>query len=214
MRSLLALFILATAAGFALGQGSAAAGLSDLELAIGQNFETAVSRDADARKYMLTFVDPAFFARTSKLRKLWGRASVVDGETLIIGGERVRLYGVKAPDISQTCSERTLNLQFDAGGFALGRLKTWARGDKAVVCYVEQVQPAQGTCFTWGLVGPMNLARLLVREGAVWASPPNTSPYVRDEGWAEGVASRDKDPTTKNLWHTDCQPPWKQPSSR
>ena len=91
-------------------------------------------------------------------KKIWGRASVYDGETLSIGDSKIRLYGIKAPDITQTCREKILDFQFDAGGFALSRLKTWTQNDKAVICYTEEKLPLQGTCFIWGLVGPVNIA--------------------------------------------------------
>jgi endonuclease YncB( thermonuclease family) len=44
-----------------------------------------------------------------------GRAHVVDGDTLDVAGERVRLYGIDAPELHQTCR--------DAGGddYACGR---------------------------------------------------------------------------------------------
>ncbi len=156
---------------------------------------------------MLRFSDPKFFSHTQKLRKVWGTAKVLDGQTLVINGERIQLNGIRAPEISQVCNDKTLNLQFDAGGFSLSRLKAKAQADKAVVCYVKLGPEKLGTCFVWGFPGPMNLARLLVREGAAWAFPVNSSPYIRDEGWAEGVASRDNNPLIKNIWHTDCQRP-------
>ena len=34
---------------------------------------------------------------------LAGMAAVVDGDTLHVGGQRVRLFGIDAPELSQTC---------------------------------------------------------------------------------------------------------------
>jgi endonuclease YncB( thermonuclease family) len=174
---------------------------------IGKNFEINAANDPDSREYMLRFSDPKFFSHTQKLRKVWGLAKVVDGQTLVINGEEIQLNGIRTPDISQVCRDNVLNLQFGAGGFSLSRLKAKAPPDKAIVCYVESGLRNMGTCFVWGFPGPMNIARLLVREGAAWASPKESSPYIRDEGWAEGAASRDDNPTIKNLWHTDCRRP-------
>lgn len=177
--------------------------LSEQELLIGEKFEIGVNNDPDARHYMLTFSDPDFFTRTQKNRKIWGSAKILDGQTLIINGEKIQLSGIKAPDISQTCKSSN-ELQFDAGGFSLSRLKAKAPPHKAVICFIEPTTSNLGTCFVWGFMGPMNINRLLVREGAAWAHPSSSSPYVRDEGWAEGVASTNENPEIKNLWHTDC----------
>lgn len=184
-------------------------GLPPQEILIGQRFEFGLAQDASARDYMVRFSDPQFFSSTSKLRKIWGQASVLSGDTLKIGKETIRLIGIRAPEISQTCKRNDIDLQFDAGGYALGALKTWARNDKAVICYVKDGTSIEGTCFIWGMPGPINIARILVREGAAWAYPSVSSPYVRDEGWAEGAASRTKDPAIRNLWYTDCSPPGK-----
>ncbi|MEQ9106749.1 MAG: hypothetical protein RLO04_04725 [Limnobacter sp.] len=181
--------------------------LPQMETQIGANFERGVAQDPDGRKYMLEFSDPQFFSYTVKLRKVWGRAKVVDGETLVIRGERISLSGIKAPDISETCKEKILNQQFDAGGYSLNSLKKWAAVDKAVVCYIEAKEGNPGTCFIWGFFGPINLARMQVRTGAAWASPLASSPYARDEGWAEGVASANRDPVEKNIWHSECKRP-------
>jgi endonuclease YncB( thermonuclease family) len=38
-------------------------------------------------------------------RVIVGRASVIDGDTIDIHGERIRLFGVDAPESGQTCSD-------------------------------------------------------------------------------------------------------------
>lgn len=181
--------------------------LPEKERLIGENFERGISQDPSGRRYMLEFSDPQFLSHTSKLRKVWGRAKVLDGETLLIQGEKIRLSGIRAPDISESCKEKVLNIQFDAGAYSLQHLKTWASNSKAVICFVSGKEPSVGTCFIWGFPGPMNLARMQVRSGAAWASPPGSSPYTRDEGWAEGFASANRDPIEKNIWHAECNRP-------
>lgn len=50
--------------------------------------------------------NPLFAADTGKGVELIGRASVVDGDTIEIHGERVRFNGIDAPESAQTCDDR------------------------------------------------------------------------------------------------------------
>ena len=62
--------LISLAANSAIGQGVAANGLPESEIAIGKNFELMVSSNAATRSYMLEFVDPTYFVRTSRLKKI------------------------------------------------------------------------------------------------------------------------------------------------
>jgi endonuclease YncB( thermonuclease family) len=44
------------------------------------------------------------FASAALAASLTGRASIMDGNTLVIHGRLIRLYGIDAPETAQTCS--------------------------------------------------------------------------------------------------------------
>lgn len=81
---------------------------------------------------------------------LSGQATVVDGDTLDIAGERIRLEGVDAPEISQTCNtsdgapwacgreaQRALSRLVDKQTVMCDRKGADKYGRTLAVCYVE-----------------------------------------------------------------------------
>lgn len=74
------------------------------------------SEGPEARRLLATLLVPALAlfaelqappARAGEAapRTVSGPATVIDGATLDIGGRRLRLYGIDAPDLDQTCSD-------------------------------------------------------------------------------------------------------------
>ena len=63
---------------------------------------------------------------------LEGRAAVLDGDTLELGGERVRLHGIDAPELRQTCLY--LETPIPCGAMAAEAL-SYAVSARRVVCH-------------------------------------------------------------------------------
>lgn len=61
-----------------------------------------------------------------------GRASVVDGDTLEIHGERIRFWGVDAPESRQTCSDAA------SKSYRCGKISAFALAD-----WLDQSQPVR-----------------------------------------------------------------------
>ncbi len=87
-----------------------------------------------------------------------GAARVIDGDTLAIGGDRVRLFGIDAPERGQPCHDGG-----DCGAEATAFLVDLIDG-RAVRCTQEDVDQygrVVATCF----VGSTDLNRAMVRAG-------------------------------------------------
>ncbi len=95
-----------------------------------------------------------------------GAASVIDGDTIEIHGQRIRLHGIDAPESSQTC--------LDAGG------RTWRCGQQAALALQDLIGRRTVTCDErdvdrYGrivgrcLVGTLDINEWLVAQGLALA---------------------------------------------
>lgn len=113
-----------------------------------------------------------------------GQASVVDGDTLAIRGERIRLHGIDAPERGQRCWTAQ-GAEFRCGVVVARALDEHIAG-RNVACQVMDVD-------RWGrLIGRCDapaarsgsvsgtLNRALARAGYVYATPRYSRDYVAD----------------------------------
>lgn len=109
------------------------------------------------------FVLALLVARIDEPQTIAGFASVVDGDTLIIGDERIRLYGVDAPELSQTC--KNANGEYACGHAAKRNLEGLA-GGVLVTCRAEN-RDRYGRLLAQCAANNLDLAEEMVRLG--WA---------------------------------------------
>jgi endonuclease YncB( thermonuclease family) len=107
---------------------------------------------------------------------LAGRAQVVDGDTLEIAGQPIRLAGIDAPELDQTCT--VLDRVWNCGQEAMFAL-AFEIGTHWIACN-ERGRDSDGTVVAVCTAGPYDLAERMVRNG--WA--------LVDESAADGAGYR------------------------
>lgn len=126
-----------------------------------------------------------------------GRATAVDGDTLDISGTRVRLEGIDAPEISQTCGRRWLGT-WNCGRAAQKALDRLIDG-RRVECKnkgTDKYGRELGICYVDG----HDINAELVRQGMAWAFVRYSDTYVTQEKEARTAGS--------GIWQGKAEPPW------
>ncbi len=128
--------------------------------------------------------------------EIGGKASVVDGDTIVIGDQRIRLYGIDAPESGQTCSgPRSLKACGKIATDALSRII----GSQTVTC--EQMdRDRYGRVVATCRAGNTDISESMVAGGYALAFAKYSSRYVAAERQARAAK--------RGLWQTTMQAPW------
>jgi endonuclease YncB( thermonuclease family) len=131
------------------------------------------------------------------LAEIVGRASVIDGDTIEIHGQRIRLHGIDAPEKGQPC--------FDASGksYRCGQIAAMALdefvGASPVTCRERDTDRYGRTVATCAVRG-VDIQAWLVRNGHAFAYRRYSSDHVGAEQEAKN--------TKRGVWAGSAQPPW------
>jgi endonuclease YncB( thermonuclease family) len=126
-----------------------------------------------------------------------GRALVVDGDTLDIAGERVRLEGIDAPEADQTCGGGWLGT-WKCGRAATAHLQ-WLTGGRRVECEQAGLDK-YGRVLGWCTADGRDINAEMVRSGHAWAFVK----YSRRYEAVEAEARKAK----VGIWKGEAEPAW------
>ena len=134
--------------------------------------------------------------RPAAAATLTGKADIVDGDTIKVGGIPVRLYGIDAPEGRQTCKRE--GRIYGCGKQATQALANLIAG-QSVQCEIlgrDDYARALGVC----MVADVELNRTMVREGWALAFVKYSDRYAADQSAAEVAKA--------GLWAGSFVKPW------
>ncbi len=132
----------------------------------------------------------------SALADVIGAAKVIDGDTIDVGGERVRLHGIDAPESKQDCW--IAGIAWPCGRDARVVLAN-AIGGQSVRC-VGDKHDRYGRWIAVCYAGDQNLNAELVRGGWAMAYRRYAKDYVGEETEARAAA--------RGMWRGQFVEPW------
>lgn len=124
---------------------------------------------------------------------------VVDGDTLVIGETRFRLFGIDAPEMSQMCNGVT-GAPYACGAMAKSALEL-ALGAGAVLCEPRD-KDRYGRTVAVCRAGGQDVGAVLVSEGWALAYRQYSLDYVAAEQTAQAAR--------RGMWAGTFTPPWEE----
>lgn len=129
-------------------------------------------------KYILSF----FLLTSLNAAEIEGTARVVDGDTIEIKNNKIRLFGIDAPESNQTCQNK-YSASYKCGTVSTQKLENKINKQKIRCTYSERdrYQRILGICF----LDQIDINKWLVRNGYAVAYQRYSKKYVLDQKDAE-----------------------------
>ena len=146
--------------------------------------------------FLITFFLILFSSASFSEKIIEGKAKIIDGDTIHIDKNKIRLHGIDAPEIDQTCTIK--NKVWNCGIESSLELKKLIL-DNNISCVVSDIDKYNryiAECF----INNKNINKLMVRNGWAIAYRYYSLDFVEDEKLAE----KDKN----GLWQGKFQEPY------
>ena len=121
---------------------------------------------------------------------------VVDGDTIVLNGEKIRFTGIDTPELKQTCLQGDQEV---ACGMSAKMLLVKKIGNRTPECISEGKDVYKRTlaeCF----VNAESLSKFLVRSGYAFAYRKYSTKFIKDEEFAKA--------NKLGMWAMTFQYPW------
>ena len=125
-----------------------------------------------------------------------GPARVIDGDTIVIGRVTVRLFGIDAPEIGQSCVDGR-GRPYDAGDFAKNWLVLFLAGTQMSCARIDTDR--YGRVVAACRIEETDIGETMVRAGMAFAYRRYSDRYVPAEDAARSAAA--------GLWAGTCHSP-------
>lgn len=130
---------------------------------------------------LLTLASFALSPQQISARDVNGSAEIIDGDTLVVAGMKVRLFGVDAPETNQSCFKG--NETWQCGVAAAQALRSLI-GNADVRCSGQEID-IYGRLIASCSIGQADIARELVAAGWATAFRQYSEQYVAEETHAK-----------------------------
>lgn len=142
---------------------------------------------------------PNYTARTVEDKAIEGRASVIDGDTIEIGGTHIRFDGIDAPESEQDCTYLMKGYQCgQTAAKALAEFLAASRPTRCIQSGTDQYGRVIGSCFR---ADGEDVSRWLVRHGHALDWPHYSKGRYLPE---QQAAQREK----AGIWAGEFTEPW------
>ena len=121
---------------------------------------------------------------------------IIDGDTIILNGEKIRFSGIDTPELKQTCMQGEEEVDC---GMTAKRLLAEKIGNATVECISEGKDTYKRTlaeCFVNG----ESLSKFLVRSGYAFAYRKYSTKFIKDEEFAKE--------NRLGMWSMEFEYPW------
>ena len=131
-----------------------------------------------------------------EIKSIKGYAKIIDGDTIHIEENKIRLHGIDAPETNQKCIFN--DKEWECGKFSTQYLKkiTFKKFVECKIQGIDRYKRFIGTCF----VNKKNLNQLMVKDGWAIAYRYYSKKYIDEEF----IAKKNK----KGIWRGDFEEPY------